>query len=642
MPKQPSKTSQTQGQQPEPAQIKAVERLIGTRDFPRASERARALVERFPNHSAANRLLVDAFFQAGNGPAAALAAYQWAQRRPNSLTAQRALFQLALEGEHLVLAYRTALRLGELDPNAAGHPLSAEGLEEMLLQPDGSQAIQEDLEWFDIGKLHLNAHDFAGAARVLDGVPITPARNNRALALFHLGRIDEALSGFLGAWEQDPGNLFALGFALQLRLYRGDETGARGLAVPLAQTTARRTEDAEGQLAALLLIQDAQAAWEAFARTEQAPWVKDGTDTLAGLRLHLGAAAASRLGYGDRARTLWKQALKRHPGLTTARDNLAALQRDGVSPAYPALFDLTQLLPINALAAVRAADPASVEHRIDQWRISDAYLEAIYLTGDPMARSFSAHLLRHRLDHAGPQVSEPNPRRAATILRDLAQLPIGTTQERLGFLVALQKRRLLKSDETPKLWNGQELREMRMFATEIDRNPEPSDLPADLQALLEHSLRSFRAGRLEVTETGLNAILARVPDHQTALGNLAGLRARQGRDQECRDLLRRFIAVHPDYLFARVNLAGLLIEDGELDAAKALLEGLAQRPQLHIQEVFALYGVLAMLSRAQGKDQDAADLIASLEGLVEDADDARLLVNAKARVARAPRVGARR
>ncbi len=122
MPKQPSKTRQTQGQQPEPAQIKAVERLIGTRDFPKASERARALVERFPKHSAANRLLVDAFFQAGNGPAAALAAYQWAQRRPNSLTAQRALFQLALEGEHLVLAYRTALRLGELDPNAAGHP----------------------------------------------------------------------------------------------------------------------------------------------------------------------------------------------------------------------------------------------------------------------------------------------------------------------------------------------------------------------------------------------------------------------------------------------------------------------------------------------------------------------------------------
>jgi hypothetical protein len=99
--------------------------------------------------------------------------------------------------------------------------------------------------------------------------------------------------------------------------------------------------------------------------------------------------------------------------------------------------------------------------------------------------------------------------------------------------------------------------------------------------------------------------------------------------------LRQTIAAHPDYLFARCNLAGLLIEDGELEAAKELLAGLAQRPRLHIQEAFALYGAMAMLNRAQGDDASADTCIASLEQMVQTDDDQRLLAVARARVARA-------
>ena len=178
-----------------------------------------------------------------------------------------------------------------------------------------------------------------------------------------------------------------------------------------------------------------------------------------------------------------------------------------------------------------------------------------------------------------------------------------------------------------------------MFSTEITRKPMPSDLPKDLMTLHGEAVLHLRAGRLEAAETAINAILARAPDQQTVLGNLAALRARQGRVDECRELLRRVVAVHPDYLFARCNLAGQLIQEGELDEAKALLEGLAERPRMHIQEAFALYGAMAMLSRAQGDEQAAAGLIASLERLVEDEDDEQLLAMAKARVARATKGG---
>ena len=637
MPKKPSttnqaKTNQAKGRQPESAQLKVVERLIEARDFPRAIMRARALVQRFPDHGAANRMLVDALDQAGDRGAVTLAAYQWAERRPNSQAAQEALVQFATEGKYALLAFRAAERLVDLGVVAKRLPADTVALEELRHQPDGSRATSEDLERFEIGKIYMAADDFAAAVRELDGVAITPARNNRALALFHLGRSEEALADALDAWQQDPGNLFALGLALQLRLYRGDETGARGLAVPLAQATARRVEEAQAQLAALLLIREDQAAWDAFERTNQAAWSEEATGIPEAMRLLFGAGAASRLGRRDQARDLWTCALARHPVLASARENLALLERDGVPPAYPALFDLGQVFPMGVVGGIREAGAAALESRIHRLGIDDLYLEALYLSGDLMVRGFAAHLLQRRLGYAARTVVGSTTRPAATILRDLARLPIGTTQERLGFLNALRQRKLLAANEAVEFWDGTGLREITLFSTEIYRESVPTGLPNKLQARLEESLLQMRAHLYAAAEENLNAILARVPDHQTVLGNLAALRNLQGREQESRDLLRRVIATHPDYLFARCNLAGFLIDDGELDEAKVLLEGLAQRPRLHIQEVFTLYGVLAALSRARGDEHGAAALISSLERLADQPGDERWLAKAKARV----------
>jgi tetratricopeptide (TPR) repeat protein len=178
--------------------------------------------------------------------------------------------------------------------------------------------------------------------RALEGVAITPARNNRALALFHQGRIEEALTAFLDAWQQDTGNLFALGWALRLWLFQGDETGARGLAVPLAQAQARRAEDAYGQISTLLMIQENQAAWDAFERSGASDWVAEETGFLAAERLQLGACAASRLGRGDQAKKLWTRSRRTHPRPQAVENNLLALERDGTPPAYPVWLDQGQ------------------------------------------------------------------------------------------------------------------------------------------------------------------------------------------------------------------------------------------------------------------------------------------------------------
>lgn len=637
MAKTPTRKRPAKSAQPDAAQLKAVERLMDAGEHARAIERVRALVARFPDHGGARRLLLDALIRGGVRSAAPLAAYQWAQQRPNSLPAQEALLHLAVASEHLFLADHVAARIRDLGGTMPTFPLADKDRDQLLLQPDRSRATPVDMERCDIGKLHLDGQDFLGAIRELDGIAVMPARNDRALALFHLGRIDAALDAFMDAWQADPENLFALGWVLRLRLWRGDEDGARGLAVPLGRAQARSGEDACAQLLALLLIQENQVAWDAFERSIGADGAQGEPRALRATWLHLGACAASRLGRGDRARALWREALDLYPSLHAAQINLSVLDEEGVTPAFPQLPDQSQVVPMTWAQAPRAAGEDGHESRLDELTASNAYLEAIYLGGDLAVRQLVAMLFARRLQ-AQPEAQQGQ-RGVASILRDLAKRPIGTSQERLGFLTGLRKVGAIMPDEAVEFWSGGELRQVRVVDTEIVRGPQPSDLPEDLQPLLEQSIVSHREGRLDDAEAALNAILARVPGHQVALGNLAAIRAAQGRGREAREVLRQAIALHPDYLFARCNLASLLIQDGALDEAQGLLAGLSQRPRLHLSDVFVLYGAMAMLNRARGEDEAAEALITTLEQMVEDEDDERLLAQAKARVERATPAG---
>lgn len=55
MSKKPSKTAKPKGQQPEPARLKAIKRLLEGGDYPRATKRARTLMLQQPVGSQAAR-----------------------------------------------------------------------------------------------------------------------------------------------------------------------------------------------------------------------------------------------------------------------------------------------------------------------------------------------------------------------------------------------------------------------------------------------------------------------------------------------------------------------------------------------------------------------------------------------------------
>jgi tetratricopeptide (TPR) repeat protein len=623
--RKPAKKKAQTKHRPDSAQIKAIERLLDDEKFKEAIRKIKPLVQRFPDHGGLHRALVEAL-EHGEGPrAAALAAFEWAERRPNSLPAQEALLYFANTLHHVMLADRTAGKVRALGGDAPGFPIDPALKTSMLVLADGSRTSVEEMERFDIGKLHLEGQDFAGTLRWLEGLNLLPARNNRALALFHLQRIEDALDAFMASWQADPENLFALGWAARLRLYRGDDAGARGLCTPLGAATARRLDDALPQLDALLLLRQDQLAWEAFQRARASDWVDHGKDLGGALLRHFGACAASRLEKGEDARRLWRESLEMKSDFKLAGVNLGLSEREGKAPAYPTVFDANQALPVTWTEALHVQKEEATAV-LDALTASNAYLKSLHIGGDETLRTLIGFVLKHRVEQSDSD--------AVRLLKEFAHLPVGTKDERFGLLSFLRTQGVLARDEPAEFWDGTKLRQVKVTGTEIYREAKESDLPADLEVLLGEAIVLHNDGHIQEAEARLNTILQRVPDHAVALGNLAAVRSMQGRNEEALDLLRTVVEKHPDYLFARCNLAKTLIEDGEIDEAERLLDGLIERERLHIQEVFALYGSLAMLYRAKGEDTAAQSLLSNLESMVEDEDDERRFAQVKQSIAR--------
>jgi tetratricopeptide (TPR) repeat protein len=214
--RKPSRKKPTAKAKPDPAQLKAIERLLEQENYQAAVRRITPLVQRFPNHGGLRRSLVEALHAAEGPSAAGLAAFDWAEQRRNSLPAQETLLYYAAALYLPALAGRAARRVRELGGDVPGRLPDPTDLQELSHESLGPGSSVEALERFDIGQLHLAGQDLHGALRWLDGMEQSPARNIRGVALFQLQRVDEALDVLMGAWQEHPENIFALSWAVQL------------------------------------------------------------------------------------------------------------------------------------------------------------------------------------------------------------------------------------------------------------------------------------------------------------------------------------------------------------------------------------------------------------------------------------------
>lgn len=600
---------------PRPDQLRAVERLLDSGAFREAEVRLRGLIDQFPAHGTLRARLVEALDMASEPREAALAAFEWAHERPNSLPAQEALLAKAGENGHLILAARTVERLRELGGEAPLSPLELEAQRMLREHPEEGDA--EALFRFDIGKLHLDAQDFTGAAHWLEGVELPSARNNRALALFHLGRIEEARDGFFSAWEAAPENLFALGWCTRLRLMSGDRDGAEALVVPLAEASPTRLDDALPQLESLLLLRRDEAAWSRFQGGLECGWFEEDENQplFTGLFLHYGACAAARLGRVEPALDYWEEARELAPEFPVIGANLARFGGEESGQLEPEVFPPHQVFP-SAWTEGMVEGP-----EFDLFAVPSAYLDQLYRTGDEVVRGLARVLLEFRVLRGDEE--------AAALLRQYPRLPVGSARERFAILRYLREQEVVAADEPIEYWDGERLRDVQVIGTEIHREALPSGLSPRDEARFGEALERFHEGEAEQAAAILTDILQRHPGNPIVMGNLASAHSMRDRDDEAHALLAETVERNPDYLFARCNLAQLRIGEGRIEEAERLLDGLAERERLHVQEAFTLFGTLAALHHAKGEEERVDTLLANLEVLVENEDDENRLREAK-------------
>lgn len=93
--------------------------------------------------------------------------------------------------------------------------------------------------------------------------------------------------------------------------------------------------------------------------------------------------------------------------------------------------------------------------------------------------------------------------------------------------------------------------------------------------------RDHEAGRAAAAEAGYGAVLAALPGHANAAGNLAALLCASGRSADAAAVLAGALRAAPEEAGLRASLAALVAESGEPDRARAIAEGaLALRPDL--------------------------------------------------------------
>jgi tetratricopeptide (TPR) repeat protein len=467
---------------PQAGQINAIQRLLDAKRFAEAATQARALIRQFPEHGAPRRALIEALEGQRNPSGAALAAYEWAALRPNSPQAQQALFDACLQTRSIFLLLRTTRRLQALGVGSGiSPPVNEDMLDELLTMPDGQRATQAQMEHFEAARFYVNAQQFEAALDLLKEAQLLPERNNQGVCLYHLGRIDEALACFEASWRDDPDNLFALGWMLRLRLYRGDEDGAHGLATPLAASRARRSEDARIQLDVLLLIGEDEAVRTAFAVIRDSDWFGNGDALEHAWMYHYAAGAACRLGEFDEARALWRQALAERP-MPIIQHNLDTLaQRTAATPVYPSLFDLSGALPLDWLKRFQAdtsdnqLSDEAFSHYISEVSAANAFLKRLYLYGDKSIRGLAIILLRMR--------TKDKDNEAAALLKAFAALPIETSQQRFEYLSLLHEQGYLNPREAVDFWSDHGLTQVKLFHQSVHRDPVDSGLPPELNGL---------------------------------------------------------------------------------------------------------------------------------------------------------------
>lgn len=601
---------------PQAAQLKAIDRLIEREELTAASVRTDALLQQYPDYTPLLERQITILLRSDRNYEACMAAHRWTEIRPNSTAAWHWALQSYLQTQLLVSTCVAAERLHALGGDVPTHLLRIDWDELQNRGPFG-QVDRDTLLRHEMSLVWLQSGQYQRAIDRLADEAFLPTRNNYISALFHSGRVAEALTAFDRLWQDHPSNMYALQSIIQLRLYVGDSLHAEGLAAPLFHTLPERSDDARSQLTGLLLLGENQKVLDVYRRCEDLSWYETEHFNPAELD-HLAAVAHARLGELDEAGDLWDSILDNNENFVPASQNADNMKLPESEAGNYWFWPVQQWFPMTLLqklqqAAQLSSDEAiaaAIRQAVDDTGIHNDYLSLVCQQADRMGYGIAQMILLERAKQGDAS--------ALQVLKTLLAIAAGNDKDRYTLARKLVEAGHLSARQPITMLCNGEVQEVNTFTATIDGEPRPTGLPKAAMAKLAKALADIRGGQIQTAIQKLTALLEKFPDNAVLLCNLAAAYSSNQQDDKAETLLRQAIELQPDYIIARCNLANMHLERGETEAAEQLIAGLQAREHFHIQEASFLYYIQILIYHAKGEDKSRDSCLQMLESLAKE------------------------
>jgi len=525
------------------------------------------------------------------------------------------------------LALRTLREFLRLTPN---HPKAGDASGLLAELERGMPALLAELgvegeAGLKLAELHeevqsaLNQGDYARARQVAQAAlrqkPDIPAvLNNLTQAYAADGYLEEALAATDRVLALQPDNIHGLSNRARLLALLGRFEEGRAVAGRMLASTADTVGGWLKKAEALSYLGLDQELLDVFAASRRAePNGEGGHD---GMLWHLAAVAALHLGREADARAWWREALRREPGLSLARENLKDVDRPASKRNGPWAYDVrywlsrsTALELEREFRAGRQREAARGPARRYLRRHPElmAVIPAWLARGAPDARQFALMLIE------AAELPE-----LAQAAKEFALGQAGADDQRMKAAQLAVHQGALAAGRV-QFWSEGAWREVILMGIEIhgeavrDRRH-----PPQVERLLHQGVEYMNAGEMVLAEETLQQALKLEPDAPDLLNNLAATYAATDRQAEAESIWRALLEREPDYLFARASLGRIEAQRGHVAEARALLDPLLARRRMHFSEFASVAIAHIETGLADGKPHEAKSWLEMWERAMPD------------------------
>lgn len=371
-----------------------------------------------------------------------------------------------------------------------------------------------------------------------------------------------------GAWQTHPDNLFALSHGLRWRCWLDGMDRCVSFQATLRGALPRRAEDANARINALRFLGDAEGARAAWEQVQGADYWKYAAPEQMNLFETLGETDAEVPG----EHSLWLP----RPWVSA----MGQLGRDSKATSEAAVAPLW-------------------DAKLDACDAHADYLKRACELGNAAIRLLALAVLKRRA-----KLAEPAAAAARSAMTGLLVSLRGPDAQRMQLLNWLNEEGLRDPAVPAQVLCAGKVREIKSVGMHITAEPRPSPFSAEGTLLAQRMHRALGRRELDGAYELALQLRAMHPEQPSALTNLANIGQALGKPlEESLRLHRESLALAPDYLFARCALARHLAGQGQLDQARALLEGLFEREQWHYSEYRSFMLAQRAMALAQGEHQ---------------------------------------